>query len=226
MHFYDRAFPNPWAPEFLLWNEGGEGGGSGDGEGGEGAEGGAEGGEGGGDESRTFTQADLDRIVQDRVARERKKYEGHAELAKKAKAFDELQEAQKSELEKAEARAAKAEADAAEAVAKANARLVESAIVAEASKQGASNPALVRKLIETDAVTVGDDGQVAGVEDAVKALLADNPELVGAGSAKPGAADQGARGGGAKQLTSTAGMTPQEIVQARKDGRLDKLLGA
>lgn len=47
--------------------------------------------------SKTFTQADLDRIVTERVERERSK---NADAVEKAKKFDELQEASKSDLEK------------------------------------------------------------------------------------------------------------------------------
>lgn len=47
--------------------------------------------------TKTFTQEDVDRIVSDRVVRERTKY---ADVEEKAKKFDELQEANKSDLEK------------------------------------------------------------------------------------------------------------------------------
>ncbi len=61
-------------------------------------------------ETRTFTQADLDRIVQERVSRERAKYEGFEELKAKAKKYDEQEEANKSELQKAQERAIELEA--------------------------------------------------------------------------------------------------------------------
>ena len=50
---------------------------------------------------RTFTQAEMDAIIGDRLKRERAKYADYNELAKKAKAFDEAEEAGKSELQKA-----------------------------------------------------------------------------------------------------------------------------
>ena len=49
---------------------------------------------------RTFTQAEMDAIIGDRLKRERAKYADYDELAKKAKAYDEAEEANKSELEK------------------------------------------------------------------------------------------------------------------------------
>lgn len=60
------------------------------------------------------TQADLDRIIAERLHRERAKYADYQDLRKKAEQFDQLQESQKTELEKAIARAEKAERAAAE----------------------------------------------------------------------------------------------------------------
>ena len=61
------------------------------------------------------TQADLDRIIESRLARERAKYEGFDELKAKATKFDEIEQANLTELQKATARAEKAEAEAEEA---------------------------------------------------------------------------------------------------------------
>lgn len=58
-------------------------------------------------EPKTFTQEEVNGIVNDRLARERKKYEGIDLEALKSKAakFDEMEEANKTELEKANERA-------------------------------------------------------------------------------------------------------------------------
>lgn len=55
------------------------------------------------------SQEQLDRIIGERLARERSKYADYNELKLKAAKFDEAEEASKSELEKAVARADKAE---------------------------------------------------------------------------------------------------------------------
>lgn len=52
-----------------------------------------------------FTQADLDRIVKDRLTREREKYGDYDALKAKADKFDEIEEASKTELQKAQERA-------------------------------------------------------------------------------------------------------------------------
>lgn len=58
-------------------------------------------------ETKTFTQDEVNGIVNDRLARERKKYEGIdlETLKSKAAKFDEMEEANKTELEKANERA-------------------------------------------------------------------------------------------------------------------------
>ena len=77
---------------------------------------------------KTFTQAEMDAIIGDRLKRERQKYADYDELKTKAAAYDEAEEAAKSELQKAveerdalKARVDKLEADKAraDAVAKA-----------------------------------------------------------------------------------------------------------
>ncbi len=68
------------------------------------------------EEVKTFTQEEVNGIVNDRLARERKKYEGIDidSLKEKAQKFDELEEANKSELEKANERVSTLEAELAE----------------------------------------------------------------------------------------------------------------
>lgn len=58
-----------------------------------------------GEENRTFTQAEVDRIVGDRLSRERSKYADYESLREKATRLDEMEEANKTELQKATERA-------------------------------------------------------------------------------------------------------------------------
>ena len=60
---------------------------------------------------KTFTQEEVNAIVADRLDRERKKYDGFEELKAKAAKFDEIEEANKSELQKANERAQALEAE-------------------------------------------------------------------------------------------------------------------
>lgn len=56
------------------------------------------------DQGKTLTQAEVDKIVADRVARERKKFADYDDLKKKSAELDKIRDSQKSELEKAKDR--------------------------------------------------------------------------------------------------------------------------
>lgn len=55
---------------------------------------------------KTFTQAEVDSIVKERLGREQTKFADYEELKKKAEAYDAAEEANKSELQKAQEQAA------------------------------------------------------------------------------------------------------------------------
>ncbi len=57
------------------------------------------------EETRTFTQEELDRIVGERLQRERAKYADFEALKEKASKFDQIEEQSKSELQKVTERA-------------------------------------------------------------------------------------------------------------------------
>jgi hypothetical protein len=52
------------------------------------------------EDGKTFTQADVDRIVQDRLAKEKAKYADYDDLKVKAAKVDELEASKKTDLEK------------------------------------------------------------------------------------------------------------------------------
>jgi hypothetical protein len=56
------------------------------------------------DQGKTLTQTEVDKIVADRIARERKKYADYDELKKKAARLQQIEDANKSELDKAKDR--------------------------------------------------------------------------------------------------------------------------
>lgn len=60
---------------------------------------------------KTFTQAELDRIVAERLSRDRAKYADYETLRAKAAKLDKLEEASKTELQKANERAAALETE-------------------------------------------------------------------------------------------------------------------
>jgi hypothetical protein len=186
---------------------------------------GAEAPESGGEPPKTFTQEDIDKAVESRLARERKKFSDYDELKAKAEKLAEIEAANLSDLEKERAAREAAEARASELASKAEKAAVNAAIVKAAVAAGVKSTDAVLRAIDKTGLTVGDDGQVSGAEDAVKALLAEIPALVGEGT-PVGDADQGARGGGPDQITQEqlSQMSPEEIAKALKDGKLSHLL--
>lgn len=175
-------------------------------------------------EPRTFSQAELDKIVQDRLAREAKKYDGFDDLKTKAAEFDKLQEAQKTELQKATDRATELEKKANAAEARAKDTALRAAIIGEAAKQGA-DPDVAAALV-TPQITFNDSGDPEGVAEAITALLEAKPFLKADGGSR-GNADQGARdGAGANQLGRAAldSMSPDQVTKALNEGRFDTLL--
>lgn len=135
---------------------------------------------------KTFTQEELNEIVAKRVERERKK---QAELDEKLKRLEALEKAdeerRKAEMTEAERlkaekeEAAKKAEEAAEQVKKAqetaNQRIVNTEIRSVARALNANDPNDVLALLDKSIVEIDDDGNVKGVEEAVKALKEAKP---------------------------------------------------
>ena len=158
---------------------------------------------------KTFTQKDVDKIVSDRLARQRGQFSDYDDLKTKAEEYEKLQAEKQSDTEKLIARAETAEKAAQKAaeereaaqkereetLSRARKTLRRSAIIAAAATSGAIDPDDVYALLSaqdftiraTDEddkevsyeVTIGDDDQVTGATEAVETLLALKPHLVG-----------------------------------------------
>ncbi len=117
---------------------------------------------------------------------------------------------------------------AAEATAKANKRLVAAEFRTAAAKR-VKDPRIAARLVDLSEIDVDDDGNVDvdGITAALDAVLEEYPDL--APSRFDGTADQGATRRVAKpsQLTADdlSNMSPEAVVAARKEGRLDTILG-
>jgi hypothetical protein len=159
------------------------------------------------------------------LAAERK---AHKDAAKRLRELEQERELANKAPDEQALELARREA-AAEATTKANDRIVRAEIRAAAANR-VKNPALAVKLIDASAIEVDDDGEVDAdaLASAIDTLLTDYPELA-ATAPGFGSADQGAKGRAAapKQLTDydLEQMSPAEINKARREGRLDKLLG-
>ena len=147
-----------------------------------------------GDTPRTFTQEDLDKIVSERLERERrklkedatKKYADYDDLKAKAAKYQEIENANKTEQEKAAERLAAVEKRAQELEAQ-NARLAQerteivlrSAVITEATKQGFVDPSDAYAMLDIAQVEIDkDSGEPKNLEKLLTVLAKAKPYLV------------------------------------------------
>lgn len=128
------------------------------------------------EDAKTFTQAEIDRIIAARLDQERKKYADYdtvkAELAKlKTPAQTPAPEANQDQ------RVTALETQSQTLTKRNQELIVESAIVKQAATIGL-DPSAAAKLVDTSKLTVSEDGSVTGLEDAVKAVADQYPGLV------------------------------------------------
>lgn len=150
-------------------------------------------------------------------------------VKEKASKLDELEQANKSELEKAQARIIELEKKAADADTRAQEHLLRAKVIAEAAKKDVVDPDAAFALLDRSTLEIGNDGAPTNIAEAMEQLLEARPYLVApSGGTTRGSADQGARTAPqrAGQLTRAdlQNMTDQEIVQAQKDGRFQDVL--
>lgn len=166
------------------------------------------------DYSPPASQADLDRIIQDRITRERAKFEGFDDYKKKAAEFDKAAEAARTEQEKA-VEAARNEGKT-EALTAANSRLLSAEARALAAEAKFANPALVVRALDLKDVKVNDDGSVDA--EAIKAKLkeaADSGAFVIGNGEKPKPKPDRAQGGTAAKGDKSVA-SGRELFEARR----------
>lgn len=152
---------------------------------------------------KTFTQADLDRIVADRLARDRKGREDYDDLKTKLTALEQ------------------AEADRDKALTTANQRLIDAEFRSLAREVNIPTDRLAAalKLADLTSVTLDGEGNAVGVKEAVEALIATNAYLVEKTTPKP---IGGASGGKADPPDKTKEQMLKEAGEkARKTGRIE-----
>ncbi|WP_276914105.1 phage scaffolding protein [Aneurinibacillus aneurinilyticus] len=145
--------------------------------------------------SKTFTQEDLDRIVADRIVRERKKFADYDDIRKKAeeyeKALEEKRLAELSEKERAEEIARKAQEEKAELErklaeyqAQVEREKINNAFITAATSANIAYIDDALRLADLSSVKV-EDGKVVGIEDVVKSLVENKPFLVKQATTQP-----------------------------------------
>ena len=128
-------------------------------------------------EERRFTQADMDSIVQKRLARERKQWEEQIEEEKKKAA---MTEAERLKAEKEEA-----EKEAQDAMRKANERLMRAEVKQLCVDLNIVDSDAAYALMDRENVEVKEDGSIAGVKEALEKLVDAKPWMKGT-QKKPG----------------------------------------
>lgn len=163
------------------------------------------------------SQEELNRIIGERLAREREKYVDYEDLKAKAAAHDKAVADAMSENEKAVA-AAREEGEKT-ATEKANARLIRSEARAVAAELKALNPAIAIAAIDLSDIKVGDNGEpdAAAIKAKLEKLAADEPYLFGEAKQAPPKADPSQGGGGGDDKPSVS--RGREMFDARRGAK-------
>lgn len=144
---------------------------------------------------KTFNQAEVDRIVAERLRREREKTGDVEDLRKKAARLDELEASQKSELEKATEKTAEAERRAQTAEAALKTERTRNAIARAAVKANFIDPDDAAALIDHASIEYDRDDEPSNLDKLLAALAKSKPHLISeAPPATPGSGDGGPRG--------------------------------
>lgn len=180
-------------------------------------------------------QAEFDRMIGERLARERSKFDGYDDFRAKAEQFDALEEQNKTELQRATEAATAADQRATLAEWRLVDQAIRNAVVAEAAKANAIDPDEIVTLLDVDALTIDDAGMVTGADTAVANLLERKPHLVRPGNQPRPDFDAGTRSDGTgnkpgqpwqvQSRDELRGKSPEEIEALRTGGHLNELLG-
>jgi hypothetical protein len=122
------------------------------------------------------SQEELDRVLSERLKRERAKFADYSALKNKAEEFDKLADAQKTEAERLQSKAQEAEARVAALAAKVRTKTLRADVVTLSAKLGIVDADVALALIGS-AVEFGDDDEPVGVEELLRDLIKQKPFL-------------------------------------------------
>lgn len=143
-------------------------------------------------EEKRFTQAEVDRIIKQRLDERRSKFADYDELKAKASKWAEYEEAQKSELQKQQEAREKLETEVATLRYQNAYSRLENQAIAEAMKQGVAQDMLplVAKMMDLDQLDLDKPDTFDKVPEYVKAMLERFPRLKDTAAAQPAPASQ------------------------------------
>lgn len=139
-----------------------------------------------GGDDRTFSQAEVDQLITDRLKRERKKYADYNDLKAKAEKLDKAERDKLDEVERLKLEKQEAENRATQAEQQAQQQQISNAVLAGLTefktgdknlgfRQDAIRAAL--RLVDLSEIEI-DGNEVTGVEEAIKSLAKDHPFLL------------------------------------------------
>lgn len=146
----------------------GEGGGESDGDGES---------QGTGANGKTFTQDEVNRLIGERVERERSKYKDYSTLKKSAEELAQLKQSQMTETEKLQNRLKELEGKEQTWQQERRELLLRGTIERTATTLGIVDPEAAYRLLDMSSLEFADDGTPKNVETALKALLKAKPYL-------------------------------------------------
>ena len=155
------------------------------------------------------SQEELDRVLSERLRRERAKFADYAQLRQKAEEFDRLTEAQKTEAERLTARLTEAEQRVQSLRDRVRERSLRSTVVELSNKLGIVDAEVAMALL--GGVEYDDEDAPVGVEERLRDLIKAKPFLR---TGRYGSAD-----GGARQEPADLSTVDMETYMARRSRR-------
>ncbi len=174
--------------------------------------------QGGGQQpERTFTQAELNAILADRLNRQRAQYADYDILKEQAAKWAAAEDAQKTEAQRLAEAAATAKRERDEALQRAQDRLIRAAFIAEAAKAGAAHPEDVYALADIAKVSLDEQDNPVGVAEAVaEVIAAGRVPLAQSQAQRAPDLDAGAGSGQRASDQKRLALTDEELAIARK----------
>lgn len=176
---------------------------------------------------KTYTQAEIDRIVRERLQRDRAKQPSAEELKslrEKAAEHDRLKAESLSAEERAKADKDAAESRATQAEERARKTALRAEIASACAAASVSDVAAVRAILNEDhasEIKWDDDGEPTNIDELVKKILKDRPYLKG--SKFDGGGDGGSKGGGKQDLSDPeylATLPMSEYMELKAQGKI------
>lgn len=138
------------------------------------------------DADKTFVQADVDRIVSERLAREKAKYADYDDVKAKAEQFDAVQAAQQTELERAQSENVKLQKERDDIAAEQAADRRRNALERAASKAKFHDPSDAASQIDASRLEVDANGAITNADALVAEIATSKPYLVAGDATPPG----------------------------------------